>query len=669
MKPIAALLFCISTCLAADLAQRPPAAPLVACDPYFSIWSTADHLNDDVTRHWTGAAQPLTSVIHIDGANFRLMGRDPRDIPALPQTAVDVEPTRTIYDFEGQGVHVRMIFLSPLLPDLDSLSKPITYITWEVRSLDKPHKVALYFDAAASIAVNTGDQQVTASRFQLGNQTVLRVGSQQQPILEKSGDNLRIDWGFLYTASPDLPAVSVIAAQKTASDAFLKTGTFPMVDDLNLPRPAQQERPVLAYAFNLGSVDSTAVVSRHMVLAYDDLFSIEYFYRRLRPYWRRNGAEASDLVLGAIHDFDALSQKAQIFDAKLMADLRRAGGDAYARIGALAYRQAFAAQKLAADLDGTPLLFPKENFSNGCLATVDVIYPASPILLLFNTDLLKASLTPVLDYAMMPRWRFPFAPHDLGTYPKANGQVYGGGEKTEENQMPVEESGNMLIMLAAVSKLDGNTNYASKYMPALRKWASYLKEKGLDPENQLCTDDFAGHLAHNANLSLKAIVALAAYAAIAPKPEADEYRKVAQTYAAEWMKLADDGDHYKLTFDRPGTWSQKYNLVWDKLLGLKLFPASVSKKEITYYLAHQNQYGLPLDSRKDYTKLDWLVWTATLADNKADFEAMLGPAARFAQESPTRVPLTDWYDTKTAKQEGFQARSVVGGVFIKLLEH
>ncbi len=667
MKPFAALLIFVTSCLAADIAQRPPAAPLIACDPYFSIWSTSDHLNDEVTKHWTGTAQPLSSVIRIDGASFRLMGRDPREIAGLPQTAVDVEPTRTLYDFEGQGVHVRMTFLSPVLPDLESISKPITYITWDVRSLDKSHDVQIYFDASASISVNTGDQEVTASRFQLGNQTVLRVGSQQQPVLERSGDNLRIDWGFLYTASPDLPAATAIAAQKTAADSFLKTGTLPLSDDLNLPRPAQQDRPVLAYAFNLGTVNSGAAVSRHVVLAYDDLFSIEYFYRRLRPYWRRNGAEASDLVLGAIRDFDAVSKKARAFDDKLMEDLRRAGGDDYARIGALAYRQAFAAQKLAADLDGTPLLFPKENFSNGCIATVDVIYPASPILLLFNTDLLKASLTPVLDYAMMPRWRFPFAPHDLGTYPKANGQVYGGGEKSDENQMPVEESGNMLIMLAAISKLDGNTNYAGKYLPAVRKWAEYLKEKGLDPENQLCTDDFAGHLAHNANLSLKAIVALAAYANLAPKDEAADYRKLAKQYAAQWMKLADDGDHYKLTFDRPGTWSQKYNLVWDKLLGLKLFPASVAKKEIAYYLAHQNQYGLPLDSRKDYTKLDWLVWTATLADNKADFEAFLRPAARFAQESPSRVPLTDWYNTKTAKQEGFQARSVVGGVFIKLL--
>jgi hypothetical protein len=347
------------------------------------------------------------------------------------------------------------------------------------------------------------------------------------------------------------------------------------------------------------------------------------------------------------------------------------GGEHYAAIAILSYRQSLAAHKIAADLNGDAMMFPKENTSNGCISTVDVFYPSAPLFLFIQPKLMEAQLLPVLEYSALARWRFPFAPHDLGQYPLANGQVYGGGEKTEENQMPVEESGNMLILMDALARAEGDAHLAGRFWPQLSKWADYLKEKGLDPENQLTTDDFAGHVAHNANLSIKAIEGLAAYGDLARMLKQDavakEYSATAKSMAEKWMSMAAEGDHYKLAFNSPNTWSQKYNLVWDQILGYHLFPKSVRDSELAYYMTRMNQYGLPLDVRADYTKLDWSVWTATLASDPKQFNTIIDSVYKWANETPDRVPLSDWYDTKTGKHINFVARSVVGGVFIKAL--
>jgi hypothetical protein len=664
-----------SNALAAAGAEfRPPAVPLVTSDPYFSIWSFADHLTDETTRHWTGTPQSLTSMALIDSKPYRLMGAEPEGVPPLPQSSVDVLPTRTIYTFEGAGVRVTLTFMTPLLPaDLDVLSRPATYVDWVIQASDgKEHRVAVYFDASAALAVNTLDEPVVWSRATgeewKSGPAAVRVGTEAQPVLGKKGDNLRIDWGYLYVSS-DKSGKMVFAEAATARDAFAQGKTVPGSDAAGGPAPAKSA-PALVVDFP-ASRTTHGRLAHTVVLAYDDIYSIDYFQHHLRAWWRRNGATAADLLSLAWRDHGSLTAQCRSFDEDLMADLTRQGGSKYARIAALSYRQSFAAQKLVASPEGKPYLLPKENFSNGCIGTVDVIYPTAPILLLLNPALEQASLAPVLDYANSGRWHFPFAPHDLGTYPLAEGQVYGGKETSEEDQMPVEESGNFLILMGALAKVEGNAAFAGEYWGLLEKWAAYLKDAGLDPANQLCTDDFAGHLAHNANLSLKAIEALGSYATLAGltghQDEAITYRQIAEQFASRWVSMAADGDHYKLAFDKPGTWSQHYNLVWDRLLGLNLFPAEVARKDIAFYQTKLNRFGLPLDNRRDYTKLDWEFWTATLADSPSGFEVLVGPIYDWVNQTTKRVPLTDWYSTTTGKQEGFQARSVVGGVYIKML--
>ncbi len=678
MRLTSVALFITASLPAADLPPlRPPAAPLIAHDPYFSVWSASNELTGSPTRHWTGSEQPLTGWLNVDGTTYRFMGATPRWVDALKpmrQTSLRVTPTRTSYEFEAAGVKLAVTFLTPALPhDLDILARPVTYLVWSVQSADgRPHKAKLYVDAPASLTVDRPDQLAMWSRHKVGELEVARIGAVEQKMLTRSGDDLRIDWGYFYMAAPSGPgSLKTAGTRARYRPQYAKTLDLPPSRDLEPADFGTRDTPLIAATVDLGEVGATAK-SSYFILAYDDLYSIEFLQRKLRPYWRKKGFGIEELLTAAHRDYASLAERSAKFDEELTADLVKAGGEKYAAVAVLAYRQAIAAHKIARDIDNRPLHFSKENFSNGCIATVDVTYPGAPLFLLLQPKLVRGQLDPIFIYAQTGRWPWPYAPHDLGQYPLANGQVYGGGEENEDRQMPVEESGNVIILVAALAKAEGNAQYAKQWWPLLTRWAEYLRDKGMDPDNQLNTDDFAGHSAHNANLSLKAIVALAAYASLAKEigetGAANEYRKLAGSMAAKWKTMAADGDHYRLTFDQPGTWSQKYNLVWDKLLGLKLFDAEIARAEIAYYKGKQQKYGLPLDSRNDYTKLDWIYWTATLATSRADFETLTAPVFNFLDETPDRVPMSDWYWTSTGKQRGFQARSVVGGVFIKMLD-
>jgi Domain of unknown function (DUF4965)/Domain of unknown function (DUF1793)/Domain of unknown function (DUF5127)/Domain of unknown function (DUF4964) len=650
---------------------RTPTTPLVVHDPYFSMWSFDDALNGGPTHHWTGTDQRLIGIVRIDGKSFQFMGKE-QGTNLLPQVSRSIWPTHVIYEFQGSGIHLTATFFTPALPqDLDVLSRPLTYLSWTVHSVDgKPHAVELYFAAGAGLAVNDEYEGVVWGKSRVGNLEVMHIGTNLQPMLQKAGDNLRIDWGWVDVAVPAQPGMSAATIGITEFNYDVQNGILSDSDELEMPRMARVNLPVLAIRFDLGSVSAEPVM-RRLMLAYDDREAIEFFHRQLTDYWQRNKMTMGQMLQAAEREEPSLDRRAWAFDKAIVTDLTSVGGEHYAQLAILAFQQTLGAHKLTADIDGAPLLFSKEDFSNGCVNTVDVTYPTSPFFLLFNPKLLEALLRPVMEYAELPRWGWPFAPHDIGTYPQANGQVYGGGETSEVDQMPVEESGNMLILFDALSQAEGNAHFAEQYWPLLTRWAEYLRANGLDPANQLSSDDFAGHLTHNANLSIKAILALGSYAQLAnmlgKKDIAQDYRELSKHMAAQWMQMAADGDHTRLAFDMPGTWSQKYNLVWDRVLGLNLFPPSLALNEVHFYLAHQNAFGLPLDDRHTYTKLDWTVWSATLAQDPSDFKALIDPLNKYMTETPSRVPLSDWFDTVTGAQVGFQARSVVGGVYIKML--
>ncbi len=581
------------------------------------------------------------------------------------QKSVDVLPTQTYYTFVCGPVELDVVFTAPvMIDDLDLISTPINYISYQARSTDKKeHDVQVYIETTPQLSINEMSQPTKANVIKRNGLNYIQAGSINQPITGRKGDLICIDWGYAYLAGKNgaNTTVSLGEYEKMKSTFAQKGELLPTASEL-ITRKAD-EMPAMAYSEDLGKV-STNGKSGFMMLGYDDIYSVEYMYERRMAYWKHDGkVTIFDAFEKAEQNYQSIMERCRNFDAMIMKDAEKAGGKKYAEICAASYRQVITAHKLFTDKEGNLMFFSKENNSNGCINTVDLTYPSAPLFLIYNPELQKAMMTSIFEYSASGRWNKPFAAHDLGTYPIANGQVYGG-------DMPIEESGNMVILAAAIAKAEGNANYAKKYWDLLTIWTNYLVEYGQDPENQLCTDDFAGHWAHNANLSVKAIMGIAAYSELAKmlgmNNIAVQYSEIAKKMAAKWKEMAIEEDHYRLAFDRQDTWSQKYNMVWDKMWGLNLFP-EVIEKEINYYLTKQNEYGLPLDSRKEYTKSDWVMWTAAMSPDIKTFQKFSDPIYKYINETTSRVPISDWHHTDSGEWVGFRARSVIGGYWMQVL--
>lgn len=650
--------------------KRAACIPLISHDPYFSIWSGADNLYDKDTMHWCGTRQRIRGYIEIDGVQYCFMGK-PEYHKIILQKSVEVTATSTEYIFENEKVILTVRFTSPiLLSDPLLVSRPCTYVDFTIERKDICD-VDILFEVSRDLVTQEetellGGNYNRPKKKGISGFCYATMGRACQRPLGGSGDQVTIDWGYVYLASQ-------------------KQGAHFSFD---------AEDGNLLCCLPIEKKESSA----GLVIAYDDLVSINYFGEWKRAYWTKTYDTILDAIGAALADREEVLQKARRLDKEIHEKAKVLGGEHYAYLCDLSYRQAVAAHKLICDNEGNIVFLSKENDSNGCIGTVDVSYPSAPLFLMYNTEYVKGMLRPIFKFAACDVWEYDFAPHDVGRYPFAWGQAYslnsgyvkfytqrrdgsvfppfygypaGGDIYSMHKQMPVEECGNMLILIAAICLIDDNAKFAKPYMKVLEKWVNYLLTYGADPGEQLCTDDFAGHLAHNVNLSGKAIMGIEAYAMLmdqlGDKDSHDLYHKKAQEMATDWARHADAGDHYMLAFGQPDTWSLKYNLIWDKVFNKGLFPDKVYETELAWYVKKMNQYGTPLDSRKEHSKSDWILWCAAMSDTKEQAQRLLEPVADYLENTSDRVPFGDYYETITGKHKRFVGRSVQGGIYMLML--
>ncbi len=637
---------------------RAPAVPLITVDPFFSVWSPDTTLNFAKTMHWTGKSNNILGAVAVDGTKYSFLGYH-RNFTKLRQVSLHIDALSTKAVFENEKIRLTATFTTPLLPnDYRLLTRPVSYMALSYESLDgEAHTVTAMVRATEELCLNLPLESPVTVEETAPCCCVrgLKMGNSVQEPLNRSGDDHRINWGYFYlTVKSD--------------EIETKTDTDHKQTRITVSAPMQENTNQL------------------WLFAYDDVLSIEYFGKHLKSYWNRDGQTIEEAICEAAKEYEALLPLCREFSDKLYADAEESGGEKYAELLSLAYRQVIAAHKLVLDENGEILFISKECFSNGCAATVDVSYPSIPLFLLYNPELVKGMLRPIYRYADSDEWKkeckFDFAPHDVGRYPILNGQVYGKkridekgtyvGPLAYEMQMPVEECGNMLIMEANVAMATGSADFAARHFDVLTAWCEYLLKYGTDPENQLCTDDFAGHLEHNCNLSLKAVMGIVGMSILCDmlgkKTEAAKYMRKARKMAKTWMATALDADgNSRLAFDQPATFSMKYNMVWDKVWGTKVFSRKFMDTEIANNRKHFQKYGMPLDNRAEYTKSDWLVWTASMATSKKSFMSYIAPLWKAYDESPSRIPMTDWYDVVSGRIVSFQNRTVQGGLYMRLL--
>lgn len=600
---------------------------------------------------------------YIDFGLYENMVQEGSNVINAVQKDVDVMATSSYYTFECGPVDLEVVFTAPMLiDDLDLISTPINYISYKVKSRDgAKHDVQFYFGTTPQLTVNEMSQPTLSNFVTEEGVRYIKSGSEAQPVLGRAGDVIAIDWGYLYI--PEVNGKLSISDELTAENTFATTGKLPASATSTVRSTNHSNMPTLMFMNDLGSVDEAM---SYMMVGYDEVYDIQYMRQNYKAYYARNGKTIFQAFNEFRDNYDTLMERCRALDKRIYDDGEAAGDAKYAEQLSGLYRHVMAAHKLFEDNTGKALYFSKENRSNGCVNTVDLTYPESPLYLLYNPELQKGMVLSILDYALSDaRKDKNCAAHDLGTYPHANGQVYG-------DTMPLEESANIVILVNAISRITGDWEWARPYRTTLRSWASYCHTEGQNPGNQLCTDDFKGPSEQNTNLSVKAILAVAAYAEIAEHiggsaRDPELFRTWAKNMALIWEGEARDGDHYRMMFNRGGTWSMKYNMLWDKMWGLQLFPEEVMEREFNFYNGKMKRYGLPLDNRDNQTKSDWMMWIAAMTPSKADFLKYSDYHYKYMNETRSRRPTGDWYYADSGEALGFTARSVMGGVWARVL--
>ncbi|KAJ2990661.1 hypothetical protein NUW58_g2838 [Xylaria curta] len=598
---------------------RPPAIPLAVKAPYLNTWLNAGsdggnggYLAGQWPVFWQQQITAWTGLIRVDGATYQWMGAVPAT-QNVDQTEFSYTSTRSNFVMNvGGKVEMNITFLSPVTPtDLRRQALTFSYLDVSVHAIDgAPHNVQLYADVSGEWA--SGDTNAIIEWDYGTSDGVAYHKFHRRTQTEISETRELPNWGNFYWSTGNTNGLTFQSGADTdVRGTFKSKGVLPNTKDTNF-RAINSNWPVFGFAKDLGSVSKNSVDTLFTIgLTQDNAIQLLGEGSGLTTYpslWKSYFKSELAAVTFFYKDYKTAAGLATSLDNKVASDSISAAGQDYLTITSLSVRQTFGALQFTGT-DSDPIVFLKEISSNSDIQTVDVIFPAIPLILYTNPKLLNYLLKPLFLNQENGHYPNTNAIHDLGTFPLAKGYPDG----TDEPQ-PLEECGNMIIMVLAYAQRTKDTAYLNQHYEILKKWAGYLIDESLIPADQISTDDFAGSLANQTNLAIKGIIGLRAMADISAltnhRDDAHNYRSIATSYIKQWQDLginkAADPPHTTLSYGDGASHGLLYNLYANSLLGFKDFvPQSVYDMQSNFYPTAALKYCVPLDTRHTYSKTDW----------------------------------------------------------------
>ncbi|KAI0115460.1 hypothetical protein GGR51DRAFT_546274 [Nemania sp. FL0031] len=632
------------TALAATFADasvlNPPVLPLIVRNPYLSIW--LPQARDAPWKNWpmfwrgeTVGFAVMASVPH-SRTVYPLLGR-PQDfldrhnpnynisLPHYDGATFDASTTNLTYTIRDSDIKITLSFLSPITPTSTlRQALPASYLTCFVEGSTD---VSLYIDVNGEWVSGRRESKIqweleeSRTHQSEARLKTWRIARAQEQLFTEMLD--RAEWGTLRVSAPADVKYQSGESRRTRQMFAEFSSLKNEIDDSY--RGIFEDEPIFAFSktFKLSKNLTSSSHLHHdsvvftFALTQDPVvqFASARGLTLMRPLWASHFFTAEEMIQYHYNDYDTAVHLARNYSDQLARDAYASGSRDYQDIAALSARQVLGATQFSGTPD-SPILFLKEISSNGNFQTVDVIFPAFPFFLYTNPQWLAYLLEPLLEHQLSGQYPNDYSMHDLGAhFPNATGHSDGNDE-----YMPVEECGNMLIMgLALANALRDDTQpaFTPRALPWTKplglgpgksplsldahgmdsthedmgttgekaaakwlrrsyklwiKWTGYLVRESLIPANQLCTDDFAGWLANQTNLALKGIVGIKAMSSIAEmvgeESDAKYYGDIADEYIDKWQEfgLSRDKTHAKLAYNWYGSWTTLYNIYADALL-------------------------------------------------------------------------------------------------------